>query len=96
MKDNDAGKTTLVTLLGRFYEPTTGQILVDDTSVDGTTLRQFRVDAWRERVSATSMADMSVVLDGGRIREQGSHEELMRLGGLYAELYRLQATAYAR
>jgi ATP-binding cassette subfamily B protein len=35
-----------------------------------------------------------VVVDGGTIREQGSHEELMRREGLYAELYALQARAY--
>jgi ABC-type multidrug transport system fused ATPase/permease subunit len=40
------------------------------------------------------MADLIVVLDGGRVREQGSHQELMAAGGLYAELYELQARAY--
>jgi ABC-type multidrug transport system fused ATPase/permease subunit len=40
------------------------------------------------------MADLIVVLDGGRIRESGSHEELMSAAGLYAELYGLQSRAY--
>ena len=40
------------------------------------------------------MADLIVVLDGGRIVESGSHDELMAAGGLYAELYDLQARAY--
>lgn len=39
-------------------------------------------------------ADLILVLEQGRIREQGSHRELLRLGGLYAELYELQARAY--
>jgi ATP-binding cassette subfamily B protein len=40
------------------------------------------------------MADLILVLDNGRITEQGSHEELLRRRGLYAELYHLQAAAY--
>ena len=40
------------------------------------------------------MADQIVVVDGGRIVEQGSHEELVRLVGIYAELFALQAAAY--
>lgn len=217
--ENGAGKTTVVKLLGRFYEPDSGRILVD-----GVDLRRFAVEAWRARVSAAfqdfsrfellaretvgvgrlarigdapaveaalaragaddvaprlphgletqlgkawdggvdlsggqwqklalgrammrddpllvvfdeptaaldaqtehalferfaaaaragasagtvtvlvshrfstvQMADLIVVLDRGRIVEQGSHRELMRRDGLYAELYRLQSRAY--
>lgn len=46
------------------------------------------------RFSTVQMADLIVVLDGGRIVEQGSHRELMRRDGLYVELYRLQSRAY--
>jgi ABC-type multidrug transport system fused ATPase/permease subunit len=46
------------------------------------------------RFSTVRMADVIVVLDGGRVRETGSHEELVAAGGLYAELYELQARAY--
>ncbi len=46
------------------------------------------------RFSTVRMADQIAVLDGGRIKELGSHEELMARGGLYAELYELQARAY--
>ena len=46
------------------------------------------------RFSTVRMADLIVVLDGGRLREVGTHEELMERGGLYASLYRLQARAY--
>ncbi len=40
------------------------------------------------------MADFIVVLDGARVVETGTHEELMARGGQYAELYRIQAAAY--
>ncbi|MCG0239439.1 MAG: ABC transporter ATP-binding protein/permease [Firmicutes bacterium] len=47
------------------------------------------------RLSAVRMADRILVLDRGRIVEEGSHEELMRAGGLYAQMYRMQAERYA-
>jgi ABC-type multidrug transport system fused ATPase/permease subunit len=34
------------------------------------------------------------VLNEGRVVEHGNHDELMELGGLYAELFTLQASAY--
>lgn len=46
------------------------------------------------RFSTVRTADRIVVLREGRVVEQGRHEELMLLGGLYAELFALQAMAY--
>ena len=46
------------------------------------------------RFSTVRMADLIVVLDGARLVESGTHEALMAAGGRYAELYRIQATAY--
>jgi ATP-binding cassette subfamily B protein len=46
------------------------------------------------RFSTVRMADRIVVLDGARVAQVGSHEELMAKGGPYAELYRIQAAAY--
>ena len=46
------------------------------------------------RFSTVRMADRIAVLDGGRIVEFGSHDELMALGGRYAHLFTLQAQGY--
>ena len=46
------------------------------------------------RFSTVRMADRILVLHGGEIREQGTHEELVRHGGQYAELFELQAAGY--
>ena len=46
------------------------------------------------RFSTVRMADLIVVLDGSKLVEIGSHEELMAKRGQYAELYGIQAAAY--
>ena len=46
------------------------------------------------RFSTVRMADRIVVLDGSRVAQFGTHEELMAKGGPYAELYAIQAAAY--
>ncbi|WP_435110457.1 ABC transporter ATP-binding protein [Nocardiopsis synnemataformans] len=46
------------------------------------------------RLASVRMADHIVVLDQGRVIEQGSHEELMEAAGQYRELWELQASAY--
>jgi ATP-binding cassette subfamily B protein len=46
------------------------------------------------RFSTVRMADQIVVVADGKVAEAGSHAQLMRNRGLYAELYELQASAY--
>lgn len=47
------------------------------------------------RLASVRYADRIYVLDHGRVVEQGTHGHLMTLGGIYADLYGLQAEAYS-
>jgi ATP-binding cassette subfamily B protein len=46
------------------------------------------------RFSTVRMADRIVVLEGGRLVEEGSHAQLMSLGGRYAAMFEMQAASY--
>ncbi len=46
------------------------------------------------RFSTVRMADLIVVLDGARVAEVGTHQQLLARNGQYADLYRIQAAAY--
>jgi ATP-binding cassette subfamily B multidrug efflux pump len=83
------------------YEPSV--IVLDEatSSVDSETeeLIQHAIDKLMEgrtslviahRLSTIQKADRIIVLDRGEIKETGTHDELLRLGGYYAQLYRMQ------
>lgn len=46
------------------------------------------------RLSTTRIADMIYMFDSGSLIEQGSHEELLEMGGKYAEMFRVQSQKY--
>jgi ATP-binding cassette subfamily B protein len=47
------------------------------------------------RFSTVRRADLIYVIEGGKVSERGSHQELMALGGTYAHLFNLQAARFA-
>ena len=78
-------------------EPTTAL----DAQAEYNLYRRFRdLTAGRaallisHRFSTVKMADHIVVIEHGRVTEQGSHQELVARGGRYAELYEMQAERY--
>lgn len=46
------------------------------------------------RLAAAMFAERIVVIEDGRIAESGSHEELMKLGGIYEKMFTAQSQAY--
>jgi ATP-binding cassette subfamily B protein len=48
------------------------------------------------RFGTVHMADQIIVMEGGRVAESGNHAELIGRGGIYAELFALQAEGYRR
>ncbi len=60
-----------------------------------TLVRGRTVVVIAHRLATVERADRILVLHRGQIREQGTHRELLRRGGLYARLYHLQRTAAA-
>jgi ATP-binding cassette subfamily B protein len=58
--------------------------------------QQATVVFFSHRLAAFPLADQVVVLDGGKIVEQGTHETLLKTGELYARIYRAQERVRSR
>ena len=48
------------------------------------------------RLGATRFMDRIIVMDHGRIVEEGNHEELIAINGLYCKMYKAQANWYQK
>lgn len=48
------------------------------------------------RLSSTRFCDRILLIDGGNVAEEGTHEELMGAGGMYAEMFALQSRYYVQ
>jgi len=101
------GQWQRVALARAFYRGGTFLVLDEPTSALDARAEQDLFESVRRlragrtvlfishRMSSVRSADRIYVLDDGRIVEHGSHDELMAVGGLYAELFTLQADTYA-
>jgi ATP-binding cassette subfamily B protein len=65
----------------------------DGTASDGAADGRITILV-SHRFSTVGMADLIVVLDGSRVVEVGTHDDLLAKHGPYAELYGIQAAAY--
>lgn len=96
---NGAGKTTLTKLLMRLYEPTAAlDALAEDRMyqefnrmVEGKTSIFIS-----HRLSSTRFCDQIVLFENGSVVETGTHEELMKKDGKYAQMYHIQAQYYRK
>jgi ATP-binding cassette, subfamily B, bacterial len=88
--ENGAGKTTLVKLLTGMYQPTSGQVLVDEVPLDATDLT-----AWRDRTAATFQDFVQFELLAGQTVGLGDLPRLDDETALAAALHRADASTVA-
>lgn len=80
----DEATSSIDTETEQLIQDAIGRLMQDRTSV-----------VIAHRLSTTRNADQILVLHHGEVREQGRHEELIRLDGIYARLYRLHLSTGA-
>lgn len=105
-KDLSGGQWQLVGLARAYFKDSEFMILdepsaaLDPISEDRIFEQLYRLSEGKSsvtishRLSNTTLADRILVIGDGHIVEQGSHVELLKLGGEYARLFHLQASKY--
>lgn len=105
-KDLSGGQWQLVGLARAYFKESEYMILdepsaaLDPISEDRIFEQLYRLSEGKcsvtisHRLSNTILADKIIVIDKGRIVEQGSHLELLKRNGKYAHLFRLQVSNY--
>ena len=105
-KDLSGGQWQLVGLARAYFRDSEYMILdepsaaLDPISEDRIFEQLYHLSAGKSsvtishRLSNTTLADRILVIGDGHIIEQGSHSELLKQNGKYAELFRLQASKY--
>jgi ATP-binding cassette subfamily B protein len=105
-EDLSIGQWQRVALARAFYRDAAFLVLDEPTAALDARAEQDLFESLRQlcrgrsvlfishRLSSVRSADRIYVLDHGEIVEQGSHDDLVVTGGLYAELFTLQAAAY--
>jgi ATP-binding cassette subfamily B protein len=106
-KELSIGQWQRVALSRAFYRRAEVLVLDEPTSAIDARTEYELFERFRElaegrtvilishRLATVKMADLILVLEGGRVIERGTHHELTSRGGLYSELYQMQARAYA-
>ncbi len=93
--------------IGRVFYKDAGLIILDEPSSALDPIAEYQLNRSMleaaenktvifisHRLSTTRLADRIIMLENGRIVEQGSHDELLKLKGRYAEMWRVQAGQY--
>ena len=93
--------------IGRVFYKDAGLIILDEPSSALDPIAEYQLNRSMleaaenktvifisHRLSTTRLADRIYMLENGRIVEQGSHEELLKLNGKYAAMWRAQAGQY--
>lgn len=105
-KDLSGGQWQLVGLARAYFKDSEFMILdepsaaLDPLSEDRIFEQLYRLSEGKSsvtishRLSNTTLADRILVIGDGHIVEQGSHKELLAMGGEYAHLFNLQASRY--
>lgn len=93
--------------IGRVFYKDAGLIILDEPSSALDPIAEYQLNRSMmqaaenktvifisHRLSTTRLADRIIMLENGRIAEQGTHEELLKLNGRYARMWRAQAGQY--